>query len=61
MDEGREIFEWFKKEHDRIVAEAKENGTWKTLGFDGNQHLFKDLIEETRAKLAELKKSKQKQ
>ena len=54
MDEGRKIFEWWSKEHDRIMREAKENGTWK-IGFDGNQHLFKALNEETKEKLKKLK------
>ena len=54
MDEGRKIFEWWLKEHDRIMQEAKENGTWK-YGFDGNQHLFRTLNEETKEKLKKLK------
>ena len=54
MDEGRKIFEWWLKEHDRIMQEAKENGTWK-YGFDGNQHLFKALNEEAKEKLRKLK------
>lgn len=55
MDEGREIFEWFCKRYDQIVKEAKENGTWVSRGFDGNQHLFKPLTEELEEKLKKLK------
>ena len=56
MDEGRKIFEWWKAEHDRIEREAKANGTWQTIGLDGNQHLFKALNEETKEKLKKLNK-----
>ena len=54
MDEGRKIFEWWLKEQNRIMQEAKENGTWK-YNFDGNQDLFKALNEETKEKLKKLK------
>ena len=54
MDEGKKIFEWWMKEHDRIEREAKENGTWNSRGLDGNQHLFKALNEEAKEKLKKL-------
>ena len=56
MDEGRAIFEWWMKEHDRIEREAKANGTWVTYGLDCNNHLFKAIDEEAKEKLAKLKK-----
>lgn len=56
MDEGRKIFEWWKEQVEKIEQEAKANGTWKTNGLDGNQHLFKALEKETREKLSKLKK-----
>lgn len=49
--EARKVFEqWQKKKH-RIEKEAKENGTWNKDGIDSNNHLFKEIDAEAKAKL----------
>ena len=58
MDEGKKIFDWWLKEHDRIMQEAIDNGPWKYT-FDGNQYLFKALNEEAKEKLKKLKEKQQ--
>lgn len=49
--EAKKIFEKWCKDKEKIEKEAKENGTWQTVGLDSNNHLFKELDNEVKEKL----------
>ena len=51
--EAEKIFREHNKKADEIIMNAKENGTWQ-MGLDSNNHLFKQLDKETKAKLQKL-------
>ena len=55
MDKGKEIFEQWRMKREQIEREAKANGIWQEYGFDSNNHLFKDIDNETKEKLEDLK------
>lgn len=52
--EAKKIAEWYNKESDRIIQEAKKNGSWQQ-GLDANRHLFVELNAQTKEKLEHLK------
>lgn len=52
--EAKKIFEEAAKENNRIIEEAKRNGTWKA-GLDSNNGLFEELNQKTKEKLKMLK------
>lgn len=52
--EAEKIFHEANKKADEIMEEAKKNGTWQ-MGLDSNNHLFKELDDETKKKLQLLK------
>ena len=51
--EAKKIFEEAAKKSEKIVEEAKKNGTWKK-GLDSNNSLFEELNKETKEKLKTL-------
>ncbi len=53
--EAEKIFREHNKKADKIIMNAKANGTWQ-MGFDSNNHLFEQLDKETKAKLQKLTK-----
>ena len=55
--EAKKIFEEWYKQKELIIENAKTNGTWIQYGLDSNNHLFKELNEEVRIKLENLKKN----
>ena len=48
--EAKKIFDEAAKKSEKIIEEAKKNGTWQ-MGLDSNNGLFKELDEETQGKL----------
>lgn len=55
MDKAREIYEQWKAKREQIEREAKANGTWKKIGLDSNNHLFKDVDKMAQEQLKALK------
>ena len=49
--EAKKIYEKWRKDKEDIEVKAKEDGTWEKLGLDSNNHLFKEVDEEAKAKL----------
>lgn len=52
--EAEKIFKEYERKEEEITREAKENGTWSTVGLDANSHLFSELHRETKRKFREL-------
>lgn len=48
--EAKKIFEEAAKKSEKIIEEAKNNGSWQK-GLDSNNGLFKELENETKEKL----------
>lgn len=55
--EAKKIFEEWCKQKDLIIENSKASGTWMQYGLDSNNHLFKELNEEVRINLENLKKN----
>lgn len=55
-NEAKKVYEKWRKDREKIEKDAKENGKWNDIGLDSNNHLFKDVDNEAKEKLAELKK-----
>ena len=54
-NKAKAVFEEWKKEKEAIEAKAKEDGSWNSLGLDSNNHLFKEVDDKAKKKLAEIK------
>lgn len=52
--EGRKILAEYCRKRMEIETQAKKEGVWSTIGLDANNHLFKELINETKFKLNKL-------
>lgn len=52
--EAKKIYDKWCKDKEAIEKEAKENGTWETVGLDSNNHLFKAIDKEAKEKLKKL-------
>ena len=55
------ISAWYDKEYERIKKEAQDRGEWVMIGFDSNQHLFKELRKELEEKLREHRTRREKE
>lgn len=53
-EEAKRIYNHWRSQHEQIEKEAKENGTWQTVGLDSNRHLFKSVDAEAKEKLKKL-------
>lgn len=51
--EAMKIIDHFNKEVERIVEEARKNGTW-SMGLDANRGLFEGIETERNIKLKQL-------
>ena len=54
-EEAKKLAEWCSREEARITQEAKESGAWTYGGLDTNRHLFEELRNETRRRLAQIR------
>ncbi len=52
--EAKRIFEDWQKKRSQIEKDAKEKGNWQDVGFDSNNHLFKDVDNEAKKQLEAL-------
>lgn len=52
--EAKKIYDKWSDAKKEIEKKAKEEGTWKSVGLDSNNHLFKEVDEEVKAELAKL-------
>ncbi|MCI8669205.1 MAG: hypothetical protein HFI34_06770 [Lachnospiraceae bacterium] len=52
--EAKKIYEEWIKEREEIEIKAKSEGKWVTGGLDGNNHLFRELNNKLKEKLARL-------
>ena len=51
---AKKIYDEWKKAKEGIEKKAKENGTWKSVGLDSNNHLFKEVDDEAKEKIKKL-------
>ncbi|MFR2203716.1 MAG: hypothetical protein ACLS6Q_07815 [Christensenellaceae bacterium] len=49
--EAKLVFEKWRKQKDQIEKKARKNGSWKKIGLDSNNELFKDIDFEAKEKL----------
>ena len=49
--EAKKLYDKWCKDKEAIENEAKENGTWETVGLDLNNHLFKAINKEAKENL----------
>lgn len=54
--EYRKLMKERIEEGEKIMKQAKENGTWEP-GLDGNHELFKDISDRYKKRIQELKDS----
>ena len=49
--EAKLVFEKWRKQKDQIEKKARKNGSWKKIGLDSNNELFKYIDFEAKEKL----------
>ena len=49
--EAKKIYDKWLKSKEEIEKKAKKEGTWRNIGLDANNHLFKEIDKEAKEKL----------